>query len=94
MSLVLGVLCILCLTICILPVPQSCLNHEGRGLIKTYDLEPCVLSRSLSAHCPIVGLHISSYLLQEEAFLIALEMDTDLCVYHNVFGSLFIAVPL
>lgn len=77
-SLVLRVLGTLCLTILILPLPSSCLSYEERSLIKISDLEPRVLSCSLSAQCQVVGLHISSCLLQEEAFLIAAKLDPDL----------------
>lgn len=79
-SLVFRVLGTFCLTILILPLPHSCLSYEERSLIKTSNLEPSVLGCSLSAQCPVVGLHISSYLLQEEAFLIAAKLDTDLWV--------------
>ena len=52
------------------------------------------LTLSLSEHCPVVGLYISSHLLKEDASLMMAVQDTYIEVYQKVTRNHLIAKSL
>jgi hypothetical protein len=60
------------------PLVHSSLTPEERNVAKSHLELSILLLVIYSTHCPVVGLCINAYILQEEASLMVAEQGTDL----------------